>query len=559
MSFPICPGSGEMAGWPQVQMPAMLVLAVCVAIVAVFSTCLTAGLVAPAQAITMFVVLAFFIYVGRRYPDVRCAGWSWILVGLNLITFGCLVSTLHDLLFAPVATSMSGLEFEQWLERIVGFAVGFALLGFGFYRWVPSFLESKLVMASHLVSTERTVQAQQGELRRSEELRLRERQLVARALQSEKLASLGELVSGVAHELNNPLAIVSGYAELLESSELPSDCKEILHDVTKAAFRCKKIVASLLTFARQHKHERQVTDVNAVLEEALSLRDYQFRCESIQVVRELSPLPLTMADPFQLQQVFFNLVNNAYQALLTVPKPRRLVLRSSVVEGNVRVEVQDTGPGMTPEVMKRCFDPFFTTKKAGEGTGLGLSVSFGIVHEHGGTLSASSAPGEGACFRVELPIVRHADDPADGTAEATAPRTAVLAGKRVLIVDDEERIADICRLGLERRGCRVDVASTGEEALAKVTGGSWDLLVSDLRMPGLGGAELFGRLRADHPELERRVLFITGDAAGDDAKQFVEMSGRKHLVKPFGLADLERLAIEVLEAADGRPGWPRTV
>lgn len=224
-------------------------------------------------------------------------------------------------------------------------------------------------------------------------------------MQQEKLAAVGQLVSGVAHELNNPLASVTAFAQLLLLSD-PSEPFErgAVEAIDQEARRASKIVSNLLTFARQHQPERRVADLNQVVEETLELRRYALRNAHVDLETTYDPqLPLTWADPFQLQQVVLNLVTNAEHALASWSGMRTIGVSTSSIGDHLMIRVADTGPGIAPEHLHRLFNPFFTTKPVGEGTGLGLSISDGIVREHQGRIRVESQPGEGAAFIVELP------------------------------------------------------------------------------------------------------------------------------------------------------------
>jgi two-component system NtrC family sensor kinase len=238
-------------------------------------------------------------------------------------------------------------------------------------------------------------------------------QLQEQLVQSAKLSAIGQMISGVAHELNNPLTTVMGYAQLLLVGELDETVKADLQRIYDDALRAQRIVQDLLTFARQKKPERSPTDINETLERTLALRAYALEMDSIKLVTEFEEdLPWTMADGYQLQQVFLNIINNSYQAMAQQGKAGTLAVRSECIGGNtIRVTFGDTGPGIPDEVLKRIFDPFFTTKDVGMGTGLGLSVSHGIIQEHGGRIWAESDPGQGAVFVVELPVVRWPEEP----------------------------------------------------------------------------------------------------------------------------------------------------
>lgn len=226
----------------------------------------------------------------------------------------------------------------------------------------------------------------------------------AQLVQSEKLAALGELVAGVAHELNNPLTSVIGYAQLLESGELgPEEAQRAVGIVLQEADRARRIVQNLLTFARQRTHQRGPVDINAALEQTVALRRYELERAGVEFALDLCPdLPTIEGDLFQLQQVFLNLINNAAQAM--AGSRGRIEIRTALRDGYVVIEVADTGPGIPPEHLHRIFDPFFTTKDVGQGTGLGLSISYGIVRDHGGQIYAENRPEGGARFTIELPV-----------------------------------------------------------------------------------------------------------------------------------------------------------
>jgi two-component system NtrC family sensor kinase len=234
-----------------------------------------------------------------------------------------------------------------------------------------------------------------------------ERHLAEQLLQREKLAAVGQLVSGVAHELNNPLAGIAAHSQLLLASPaLSPDEQEALATIDKEARRAAKIVANLLVFARQRQPERMITDLNQVVLDTLELRRYVLRTAQIELLTDLdAELPLTWADPFQLQQVLLNLITNAEHAVSDSDGLKRVVVRTFAAGDRIVASVADTGPGIPPDILDQIFNPFFTTKPVGEGTGLGLSISDGIVREHGGQIRIESTPGAGATFLIELPVV----------------------------------------------------------------------------------------------------------------------------------------------------------
>jgi two-component system NtrC family sensor kinase len=370
-----------------------------------------------------------------------------------------------------------------------------------------------------------------------------QKQMEQQLLQVEKLSAMGELVAGVAHELNNPLTTVLGFAQLLKL-DAAAELKNDLETISQAAERCARIVQNLLTFARQRKPGKISVDLNQVINETLSLKTHQLNLDNIRVVRELAPqLPWVVADPFQIQQVVLNLVNNAQYAMAHANGGGQLLIRTRRSDSQVTIEVTDAGPGMPPEVMNRIFDPFFTTK-GHDGTGLGLSVSYGIVRDHGGHIRVSSVPGRGASFYVELPIgtgaPRRAPQSMQPNDNGTGP------GMRVLVVDDEEHILALIRRVLQAEKHRVEVAADGAMALEMIARESYDLMLIDLRMPGINGRMLYERLSTMRPELVQRVIFITGELVSPESQAFIRLTGCPLIRKPFALDELRQVVEDML-------------
>src|SRR4051812_41076848 len=374
------------------------------------------------------------------------------------------------------------------------------------------------------------------------------RDLYQQLLQAEKMAALGQTISGVAHELNNPLATILSWAErltTLTAGEARRGVTVILGEAERAA----RIVRKLLTFARKRQSTRAMVDLNHVVTETLALRAYGVRVTNIDVVLELSTsLPHVFADADQIKQVLLNLIINAEQAMLSAHGRGTLVVRTHHHNERdaVVLEVADDGPGVPIDVESKIFDPFFTTKEVGTGTGLGLSVAYAIVQEHGGRIrlrppalagTAAKIGPAGASFVVELPISL-----AHGTQRPAHARSAAamdgVGGSRILLVEDERPLAAAVAEALSDAGLLVDHAGDGEEAFARVRQGTYDAVICDLKMPRVDGMMLYRAIAAATPTLARRVIFVTGDVAGTDAERFLADSGCRWLAKPFRLADL---------------------
>jgi len=370
------------------------------------------------------------------------------------------------------------------------------------------------------------------------------RRLQEQLVQSEKMSAIGQLISGVAHELNNPLASVLGFADfLIESGEVPPALDEPLRVIQQESQRAASVVKNLLTFARRQDQGRRPVAVGEVLARTVTLlRNQLIQLRAEPVLEVADGLPEVLASPNQLQQVFVNLINNAAQAIAATGRPGTVTVRARVWLDGVAVDVADTGPGVPPEIAQRIFEPFFTTKQEGQGTGLGLSICQGIVKEHGGRLSLQSTGRPGATFTVELPAAPAA------VAGAAAPAAQAPAHARVLVVDDEPHIRHYMRATLEAWGHTVEVAADGQDGLQRALGGDYDLIFTDVRMPGMGGREFFETLRTRAPDAAARVVFATGDTISGDTLALLEQSGRPVLHKPFKLAELRATLAAALPA-----------
>ncbi len=354
----------------------------------------------------------------------------------------------------------------------------------------------------------------------------------AQIRQAEKLAALGELASGVAHEINNPLTAVMGFSEILKGREdLPGEVREKMGIIFEQADRARHIVQHLLSFARQRPPSREAMDLNAVVDEIVEMSRYTLEVRNIRVLADLDPAhPTILGDPHQLKQVLMNLVLNAEQAILGARGEGTITVKTAAEGSEAILSVQDDGPGIAPEHQGKIFDPFFTTKPVGQGTGLGLSVAYGIVTGHHGRIAVQSKPGEGATFVVTLPAA--SQEALRQTAFPALPASWERS-LELLIVDDDRVVGEVTTLLCRELGHRAEVVNDGEEALRRLQGGRYNALIVDLVMPGMSGMELSRRIHLAYPRYAGRMLFITGAIASQDIQVFLAQPGIVSLTKPF--------------------------
>jgi PAS domain S-box-containing protein len=388
------------------------------------------------------------------------------------------------------------------------------------------------------------------------------RQTQARLVQSEKLAAIGQLAAGIAHELNNPLTSVVLYSQLVQQEKLSGAVQGNLEKVVAEALRAGRIVRGLLDFARQRPIHREPVQVNEALRSSLDLISYELDSEGVKVRLSLAPdLPTITADLYQLTQVFMNLVQNSIQAMHGIAGPRELEITTragqepapdsgSEPRTVVRISFKDTGPGIPADILDRIFDPFFTTKSESSGTGLGLSICRGIVSEHDGRIWAESPAGQGAVFIVELPIAAAEGEKRPHKEERPSMDSAK-GQSRILIVDDEPNVQDVLAKSLTGRGYTVETAGSGEEGLARLVKSEFDVILCDFRMPGFSGMDFYRRIQSQSPALARRIIFITGDTANLATRRFIEENDLTILEKPFELPDLLQVIRLVNEKAPG--------
>ncbi len=415
-----------------------------------------------------------------------------------------------------------------------------------------------------------------------------QRSIEAKRFHTDRMAALGFLVSGIAHELNNPLTSILGYAQLMlrrrRQPERDADVQRILSEVARAS----RIARNLLLFARESEAERARVSLNDIVERALALRRHDLRQHKITVQVSLEPnLPPTLADGTQLQQILLNLLVNAEQAIYLQARQQqtargrrgRIWVRTRRVSAQrVAMEVIDDGPGIAPEIAPRIFDPFFTTKPPGIGTGLGLSIVFSIVQEHDGHVSVENMPHGGAAFRVELPIAGVLESlTGDSEAANNLPwastelaynspeevvsailplrdvRDAACEGrKRVLVVEDEPTVARLIADVLDQEGYVVRTVLDSREGLALICTEAYDLVICDLRMPHLDGRGFYDELARQHHPLQQRMVFVTGNSLTTQTSEFLRQSGGAYLAKPFLVDELKQTVIQALAVAGQR-------
>jgi two-component system NtrC family sensor kinase len=405
--------------------------------------------------------------------------------------------------------------------------------------------ENLLVAISRqLATTIEKVRLYEETCRAYEDLRKTQEQL----LQSEKMSAVGQLIAGVAHELNNPLTAILGYAELLESEGLNNRAQDYVSKLFKQAQRTHRVVQNLLSFARQRKPEREEVDIRKVLDETLALRDYDLKTNNIRVEREApTESALVVADPHQIEQVFLNIINNAVDAILETGRTGKIKVRIFWQNGHVCTQFTDDGPGLKDP--KRIFDPFYTTKSVGKGTGLGLSICYGIVKEHGGDITANNSPEGGAVIEVKLPAASAAIEPETPKVPARQHEGAISG--RVLLVEEEESVLEFERDVLSGAGAAVVTARTSQDVKTRLLSEHFDAVIMNGKMPGEWNApESYIWLQSNCPNMEGHVLFtFTSAVEQSDGRAFLQEHNVPYLVKPFEVAELIAQTRKLLQQA----------
>jgi signal transduction histidine kinase/CheY-like chemotaxis protein len=394
------------------------------------------------------------------------------------------------------------------------------------------------LMESLLAHERRLMQNALDELDRLERLK-----------ESEKLAALGRMLSGAAHEINNPLTGVLGNVEmLLRGERLDAETRERLETVRKEGQRVAALVRHLLKVSHRDTGEKAIVDVSQILREAADVRRHDFTGAGMTLELVLAEGPIrVLGSELELHQLFLNIVNNAFDALKEGTPSRRLAVRTSIAGDKVRIVFADNGPGMKNP--KQVFEHFYTTKPVGQGTGLGLSICYAVVQQHGGRISAENGEEGGARFTIELPLaptreVKKEPRPADAVAPAAA--TGPFAGS-VLVVDDEPTLVDLQKDILEALGAVVVGVSSGSEAIEHLQRRTFDLIVTDMRMPGgISGQDLFRWVESHAPESTKGFVFVTGDNAGDGSRDFVDRVGARCVMKPFSMDEYVKTMRETI-------------
>jgi PAS domain S-box-containing protein len=380
-------------------------------------------------------------------------------------------------------------------------------------------------VVTHFVRVERDI---------SEESRLRDQ-----LIHSERLSAVGQLVSGVAHELNNPLQSILGFTELLIETEQRQQDRRDLEQIRAEAVRAGKIVRNLLAFVRRSSAERSLHSMSDLVRSTIALRAYEFTTANIKLEEDYAEgLPPVWVNREEVQQVILNLILNAEHAMRAANGGGKLVLHTQLVDSNVVLDVRDNGPGIPAKLAGRVFEPFFSTKGVGEGTGLGLSIALGIAEAHGGMLAIVPTDA-GACFRLTIP--------ASQPAELDAPvGTVAGSARRVLVADDEPVLRAMLQRMLMRRRYAVDMAVDGEVALSLLEARRYDLVFCDVKLPKMGGLALYARITDRYPSAARGFVFVSSDRLDGDSQSFIDRTRIPLLSKPFSADRLDDLLNRLL-------------
>ncbi|MDJ0976029.1 MAG: response regulator [Planctomycetota bacterium] len=377
-----------------------------------------------------------------------------------------------------------------------------------------------------------------------------------RLLQAEKSTLVGQTLAGVAHELNNPLAALIGYADLLENHDVPADIEKPVRKIREQATRATRIVRNLLNFARRKNPQRTPTKMQDLVDATIELFAYEARMANVEVTCDIpDDLPAVLADKHSLQQILVNLTQNALHAMSDWDAERKLKITGRELSDSVVLRVRDSGPGVPEDLRAKVFNAFFTTKGSANGTGLGLALSVSIARDHGGDLFLEPDDGSGACFVLRLPLPTRAAAMAH-VAQGGGERIA-LPGT-ILVVDDEPSVRESLVAQLGNLGSRVDSAANATEAQRLLRHQAYDVVLTDVRMPGMSGLELHKDVGERNPTLAERFVFMTGDFVNDEIRNDVMKTGNSLLEKPFTLEELSQALGNAAQKSKIQPGYTIT-
>lgn len=353
-----------------------------------------------------------------------------------------------------------------------------------------------------------------------------------KTIRTEKLSALGKMIAGMAHEINNPLTIILGFSEYLMKSAPDEQNQTNLKKIVDSAQRCRKIISNLVSFSRPRDAEKKSMKANSILEEVIELMSYDLKTNHIELKRELQEkLPSISVDPQQIKQVFANIFDNAIFAIRKKQIPdASIVVRTRVEEQHILIQVIDNGIGIKKENLGKIFDPFYTTCEIGAGTGLGLSTAYGVMKDHKGNIYATSVEGKGTTISIELPFQTKDQEQQE---QAVVDKGKSEKKKRILVVDDEVFITDLCQTVLEEFGHHTEIAQNGRSAIAKIDQNDYDLIILDMKMPDLSGIDIYDYVQRKKPELVKHIVFSTGDTVSEDTHDFFVKTGSDYISKPF--------------------------
>jgi PAS domain S-box-containing protein len=373
-----------------------------------------------------------------------------------------------------------------------------------------------------------------------------------RADMANRLAAVGEMAAGIAHEINNPLTGVVGFAELLSNRpDLPADVQDSLKVINNGSLRVVEIVKRLLTFARQTKPIISKVSITDIIDNSLTLRSYVLETAGITIIRDYAPdLPWINVDPAQIQQVFLNLILNAEHSMKKAHEKGTLSIKTEKAGEYIRISFKDDGTGIAADVMDKIFQPFFTTKDPGQGTGLGLSLSQGIILEHNGRIWAENNPEGGATFVIELPVSTTCEIPSQPSEKSAPAYSAPKRSASAMVIDDEPAVRSLLKIILTQDGHQVEECENPEKALDKLREHTYDIIFLDIRMPGMSGTELYDKIISNWPGLAGRIVFITGDTSDAKVREYLDNHDIPYVTKPFDMSLLKTAMHRVLSKID---------